>query len=215
MTNNIIKIKSYARRIGKSLSQTAVSLLDEILPLYALDINKLSSLQNIHVEIGFGYGEHLYAAALANPDKCFIGAEVYLNGICNLLKLCKNHPINNLFIYSGDINDILYSIRDNSVEAFYVFFPDPWTKKRYNKRRLLNYERFGIIEQKLNVLGVLKFITDIESYFINVISMMPQDKVVLVNNINLSTYFTGYCPTKYHKIALMEERKIFALVYKK
>lgn len=215
MTNNMKKIKSYARKVGKSLSKGANSLLDEILPKYQINPDQIPEMQNLHIEIGFGYGDHLYDLALNNPESNFLGAEVYLNGVCNLLKLCKKHPLNNIFVYPGDIDDILSNVKDNSVKEFYIFFPDPWPKTRQKKRRLLNTDRINIIQNKLETRGKMLFITDVENYFVEVKKILPYESYLVVNQDSFSENFINYKPTKYHQLALEESKSIFALTYTK
>ncbi|AVP87585.1 hypothetical protein phytr_6440 [Candidatus Phycorickettsia trachydisci] len=230
------KIKSYARTVGKGLSNLCQSLIQNILPKYQIDKEKLTSLPNLHIEIGFGSGDFIYNMALANPHQNFLGIEVYMNGVCNLLKLCQKQPLDNLFIYPGDADHILESLPNNFVDAFYVFFPDPWPKKRHNKRRLVNKNRLSIFFTKLKDSGIFKFVTDIKDYFDQVIedvgeqSLLHKKEIFNFNNkiivkktnkadkmsldqpldIKIQTqqlYFTKYCNK-----ALKEGRSVFSLV---
>ncbi len=80
--------RSYARRIGKSSSGVQQNLLDNELSKYLFSKEKLvSEKRKIFLEIGFGMGEHFVNQARLNPDALFIGVEVYLNGVANVLKL--------------------------------------------------------------------------------------------------------------------------------
>jgi release factor glutamine methyltransferase len=86
--------RSYARRIGKSLSGVQQNLLDNELPKYLFSKEKLiDEKRKIFLEIGFGMGEHFVNQARLNPDALFIGVEVYLNGVANVLKLAAEQNI--------------------------------------------------------------------------------------------------------------------------
>ncbi|WP_040256564.1 bifunctional peptide chain release factor N(5)-glutamine methyltransferase PrmC/tRNA (guanosine(46)-N7)-methyltransferase TrmB [Rickettsia hoogstraalii] len=86
--------RSYARRIGKSLSGLQQNLLDNELPKYLFSKEKLiDEKRKIFLEIGFGMGEHFINQAKMNPDALFIGVEVYLNGVANVLKLAGEQNI--------------------------------------------------------------------------------------------------------------------------
>jgi len=230
------KIKSYARTVGKGLSKLCQSLIQNTLPKYKINDTQLITLPNLHIEIGFGSGDFIYDMALTNPDQNFLGAEVYMNGVCNLLKLCQKQPLNNLFIHPGDADQLLEKLEDSSVDSFYIFFPDPWPKKRHQKRRFVNKTRLDLLFTKLKKSGTFKFITDIEDYFKQVLedisgySLLHKkeiytfdnkiiakeinevDKILLNQSLgtemqNSQLYFTKYCNK-----ALKEGRSIFSFV---
>ncbi|MFP3011980.1 MAG: bifunctional peptide chain release factor N(5)-glutamine methyltransferase PrmC/tRNA (guanosine(46)-N7)-methyltransferase TrmB [Rickettsia sp.] len=86
--------RSYARRIGKNLSGLQQNLLDNELPKYLFSKEKLiDEKRKIFLEIGFGMGEHFINQAKMNPDALFIGVEVYLNGVANVLKLAGEQNV--------------------------------------------------------------------------------------------------------------------------
>ena len=215
MDNNVRKIKTYSRNLGKGLTDLAKSLLTSELPNYLIDWQKLAHTKNLHVEIGFGDGLNLYHTAANNPENHFLGIEVYANGVCNLLKLCTANPLKNLFIHWGDADLILDSIANNSVGTFCIFFPDPWPKIKHRKRRLLNYTRLTLLNQKLQPHGTIKFITDIENYFAQVLCLLPDDNCKIFSQLNLGDWYNGYIITKYHEKALIAQRKVQALMYYK
>jgi release factor glutamine methyltransferase len=209
------KIKSYSRIIGKSLSKSAKQLIENALPQYQINEEQIPILHNLHVEIGFGDGDNLHALATNNPLHNFLGIEVYLNGVCNLLKLCEANKLKNLFIYPDDADLLLHKIPDNFVKAFFILFPDPWTKNRHTKRRLLNQERIELLIRKLEPSGIIRFITDVENYFIQVKALfLEQPLLDLVCN-DVNGFEAKYSPTKYHQKALIEEKQIFVLTAKK
>jgi tRNA (guanine-N(7)-)-methyltransferase len=200
------KIKSYARTIGKGLSSLQRGLLEDVLPEYQIDLSKIATLENLHIEIGFGDGYHLLDLAINNPQHNFLGIEVYLNGVCNLLKACESKNLKNLFIYPDDADLILGSIPDNLIHAFYVLFPDPWPKARHQKRRFINAQRIELIINKLVPLGTFRFATDVESYFTQVENLILDHKLLQLQNHNPNslTLFT-----KYHQKALNLKKKIY------
>jgi tRNA (guanine-N7-)-methyltransferase len=51
-------------------------------------------------------------------------------------------------------------IADNSVDVIHLFFPDPWPKKRHNKRRIVNSEFLRLIYPKLKSGGYIHIATD-------------------------------------------------------
>ena len=85
--------KFYGRRQGRKIRKAKTGLLEAFLPQIQITSNtvfKKESLfgfpvNKVYLEIGFGNGEHLAGQALKNPDVGFIGAEVFKNGVANLL----------------------------------------------------------------------------------------------------------------------------------
>ncbi len=206
--NNMKKIKSYARTIGKSLSSSSKVLLRDVLPEYNIPIDELAKLENLNIEIGFGDGEHLYNLAINNPEDNFLGVEVYLNGVCNLLKSCIVKKPLNLWIYPNDADLLLEHVPDEFVKAVYVLFPDPWPKLKHNKRRFLNLERINLIVRKLRPQGVFTFVTDVEEYFEQVNSLLLTNPLLKLTQVAENFEFL----TKYHKKALDQGKKIFKVV---
>lgn len=128
----------------------------------------------IILEIGFGGGEFIINNAKDNPDFGYIGSEPYLNGIASLLSkidsevASKDHNISplstNIRIYPDDSRKLLYSLMDNSLDAIYVLFPDPWRKTRHYKRRIINQEFLELGSHILKPGGVLLIVTDHNNY---------------------------------------------------
>jgi Predicted S-adenosylmethionine-dependent methyltransferase len=55
-------------------------------------------------------------------------------------------------------------VEDGSVDAFHIFFPDPWPKKRHHKRRLIQPEFVSLLARKLRKDGYIYLATDWEEY---------------------------------------------------
>ena len=117
------------------------------------------------VEIGFGMGQSLAETARVSPDSNFIGIEVHRPGVGRLLHSIAEHDIRNIRIYCHDAVEILRdSIADASLDTVQIFFPDPWHKKRHNKRRLIQPEFVALLVQKLKHGGIVHLATDWEDY---------------------------------------------------
>lgn len=117
------------------------------------------------LEIGFGMGQSLAEMARVNPDSNFIGIEVHRPGVGRLLHSIAEHEIRNIRIYCHDAVEILRdSIADASLDTVQIFFPDPWHKKRHNKRRLIQPEFVALLVQKLKPGGIVHLATDWEDY---------------------------------------------------
>ncbi len=117
------------------------------------------------LEIGFGMGQSLVTMAGAAPEKNFIGVEVHRPGVGKLLQEMALQNVDNIRVYCDDAVDVLAQcISDHSLDRVQVFFPDPWHKKKHNKRRLIQPDFVQKLRVKLKPGGVIHLATDWEHY---------------------------------------------------
>lgn len=117
------------------------------------------------LEIGFGMGQTLRELAQANPEKHFIGIEVHRPGVGALVADLEEHQLQNVRIYSADATVILKQcIAPQSISEVLIYFPDPWPKKRHNKRRLIQVNFIQRILEILKPGGIIHCATDWEDY---------------------------------------------------
>lgn len=200
--------RTFGRRIGKSLSNIQKDLIENELPKYEFTPERFGQTKynKVILEIGFGMGEHFIHQMSLNLTSLYIGAEVYLNGVANSLKQAKEQALDNFLIWPGDIDLIIASLPQNSLVGIYILFPDPWHKRRYMKKRLLNAERLKTLKAKLKPNGFLVFASDIEDYFESAKALISQDLDFLIQNSDFTTPHAGYIKTKYHQKAEKADR---------
>ncbi|BFM13721.1 tRNA (guanosine(46)-N7)-methyltransferase TrmB [Simiduia litorea] len=117
------------------------------------------------LEVGFGMGASLLAMAKAEPEKDFIGIEVHPPGVGRLLNDAAEAGITNLRVYMADANDVLEDCIPNEVlSRFQLYFPDPWHKKKHQKRRIAQPAFVAQVRTKLKLSGVLHMATDWQDY---------------------------------------------------
>lgn len=117
------------------------------------------------VEVGFGMGDSLLAMARAEPDKDFIGIEVHPPGVGRLINNAGKEELSNLRVYMADAVDVLKDcIPLDSVDRFQLYFPDPWHKKKHNKRRIVQADFVELVKSRLKHGGLLHVATDWENY---------------------------------------------------
>jgi tRNA (guanine-N7-)-methyltransferase len=71
-------------------------------------------------------------------------------------------------------------VRDESLSVLHVYFPDPWPKKRHNKRRLLAEPFMREIERILVPGGRLSVVTDHQDYFEQIDTVVKASKLRVV-----------------------------------
>jgi tRNA (guanine-N7-)-methyltransferase len=117
------------------------------------------------LEIGFGMGGSLVEMAAAAPERNFIGIEVHKPGVGKLLHTMEESGVDNIRVYCHDAVEILRDcIADESLDTLQIFFPDPWHKKKHNKRRLIQPDFVQSLKGKLKPGGLLHLATDWEHY---------------------------------------------------
>ena len=112
-------------------------------------------------EIGSGMGEATSQIAAENPDTGYVAVEVHRPGIGALIIRAENLRVRNLKIINEDIYEVLTKhIANHTIDAFHIFFPDPWPKRRQHKRRLLQASFIEILASKLKHGGRINIATD-------------------------------------------------------
>jgi tRNA (guanine-N7-)-methyltransferase len=111
--------------------------------------------------------------AQQSPDLDFVGIEVHTPGVGRLMHQIEEAELSNLRAYSEDAVEVIeHCIADNSLAKVQIFFPDPWHKKKHNKRRIIQLEFVEKLRQKLAVCGVLHLATDWQPYAEHMMEVM-------------------------------------------
>ena len=118
----------------------------------------------VSLEIGFGGGEHLIAAAIADRQAGFIGVEPYLNGMASAVAAIDDLQLANVRLFDGDAAHLLDWLPAASLDAVDLLYPDPWPKKRHWKRRFVSTENLDRLARALRAGGRFRFASDIPPY---------------------------------------------------
>lgn len=160
--------KIWGRRQARSLKSYQKNLLENLLPQIQLTVDApldVTTLgDHLWLEIGFGGGEHTAHQAGQNPDVTILGVEPFVNGVASLLGHVEVHQLKNIRIVQDDARLLLQALPSECMEKIFVLFPDPWPKKRHNKRRIVNQETVQEFLRILKPKGWLILATDIEDY---------------------------------------------------
>jgi len=180
-SENQRRIKSFVLRQGR-MSQSQQRSMENNWPKFGLEVeDELLDLDAVFgregaptiVEIGFGMGTSLVDMAEANPQQNYIGIEVHRPGVGALLKLVEEKGITNIRVFNHDAIEVLEKrIPKNSLAGVYLFFPDPWHKKRHNKRRIVQAEFAKTLASHLKPGGHFHMATDWEDYAEHMMEVM-------------------------------------------
>ena len=158
-------MRSYTPRFR--VSDLTRSRLDSLLPAYgvtALPVNPedvFGRPAETVLEIGSGHGGAAIAYADTHPEHDVLAAEVHVPGVARMLAAADEVGVRNLRVYVGDALDLLTGgLPDGSLARVHVFFPDPWPKRRHEKRRLVQRHTLDRIADVLGPGGTLLVATD-------------------------------------------------------
>ena len=166
------RIRSYVLRTGR-MTQVQKRALEEHWQHWGLEYSGGELTYDavfgrsgpVVLEIGFGMGQSLVATAQAKPETNFIGIEVHKPGVGKLLHCMEERGVGNIRVYCHDAVEILRDcIPDASLDAVQIFFPDPWHKKKHNKRRLIQPEFVRLLASRVAPGGYLHCATDWQPY---------------------------------------------------
>lgn len=120
----------------------------------------------LELEIGIGKGLYLMGAAQHMPDHNFIGIEIARKYLNMARKRIEKRPIENARLVCGEAHGFLEEcLPDESLSVVHIYFPDPWYKKRHNKRRLIQKSFMELVHRKLVPGGFLLIATDHADYW--------------------------------------------------
>jgi tRNA (guanine-N7-)-methyltransferase len=181
-------IKSFVLRTGR-VSNRQQQALDTWLTNYELPrsdthwnlTKEFGREAETVVEIGFGMGASLLLMAQAQPEINFIGIEVHQAGIGGLVAGIHDGGIHNVRVAPFDAVEAFKNcIPDGTLLGVQIFFPDPWPKKKHQKRRLVQPEFIHILATKIKPGGFLHCATDWEDYAKQMLVVL-QAEALLVN----------------------------------
>ena len=161
-------IRTYRLR-GSRITGPQQSALDKYWDAYGIEYSteflNITSLfptaERVVLEIGFGMGEATALIARDFPNSGYLAVEVHKPGIGKLMARVEELALSNIRIIEGDAHPIITTmIPDKSVDGVHLFFPDPWPKKRHNKRRIVNAEFLALIHPKIKDGGFFHIATD-------------------------------------------------------
>ena len=179
-------IRSFVRRTGRTTVGQAKAFADvgpQFLASYAAapaDFETLfgRSAPTI-LEIGFGMGEATAHIAALMPEKNFLCCEVHTPGVGALLKRIEEQKLANIRILQHDAVEVIDNmLPEQSLDGVHIFFPDPWHKKKHNKRRLIQGPLITKLAARLKPGGTLHCATDWQPYAEQILEVLAAEPLL-------------------------------------
>ena len=171
------------------------------------------------LDIGTGYGETSIFLAKKFTDKIIISCEKYIDGNIILLKNIEKNKIHNIRLHNGNVYDVLENTNKKYFKLVWIFFPDPWPKKRHAKRRLITTNFLLKLHKILKENSEIHIATDSTVYVRSILNSIfnSKDYFLWMNqsnmNLNIKDYFN--IETKYYKKAINSQRKPSLFILRK
>jgi tRNA (guanine-N7-)-methyltransferase len=120
----------------------------------------------VEVDIGCGKGRFLLNQAAQRPATNFIGLDRQLGRLAKVERKFRRQGLSNIRLFHAEAAPFVeLALPRSSVQAFYVFFSDPWPKRRHHRRRLFNAAFVAAVHGALVTHGSLFVATDHGDYF--------------------------------------------------
>ncbi len=127
------------------------------------------------MDIGTGMGGSCIAMASEHPENNYLAIEVHRPGVGSLLRQAHDDDLENVRVSSHDVIEVLqYQIPPKSLDEIYIFFPDPWPKKRHFKRRLINPEFLRLLASRLKSHARVFIATDWGDYAESILAAVAE-----------------------------------------
>jgi tRNA (guanine-N7-)-methyltransferase len=130
----------------------------------------------LEVEVGSGKGLFLETAAAAMPERDFLGIEIAAKYARFAAARLAKQGLSNAVVIHGDAQRLFAELlSDASLAAVHVYFPDPWWKKRHQKRRVMNERFVGNVARTLVAGGSVHFWTDVRERFDDTLELIARE----------------------------------------
>lgn len=216
-------IRSYVKREGR-LTKSQQYALDNLWDKHGVDYKpSIIELNNLFkrrapiiMDIGIGIGDTTVKHARLHPENNYLAIEVHRPGIGQLLNNIESNNIKNIKIINHDVINVLdQQIPLSSLSQVFIFFPDPWPKKRHHKRRLINNQLIELIKKCLTLHGRLHIATDWGDYAEHIRELCNSDQELINLSVNnLTTPRPAWrIQTRYETRGLKLEHEVWDFCY--
>ncbi len=130
----------------------------------------------IEVDLGCGKGRFLLARAAAHPEVNFLGIDRMLARIRRIDHRAARRGLENVRLLRIEgYYAVAHLMPAAAISTYYVFFPDPWPKKRHHDHRIFNPRFLDALHRSLVSGGRIHVATDHLPYFEEIRKTLTSD----------------------------------------
>jgi tRNA (guanine-N7-)-methyltransferase len=157
----------------------------------------------VDLEIGVGNGFFFEHLCKSNPDRRMLGIELKFKPLIQTVKRALRAGCTNARLIRYDASNIEEIFGPAELNDVYIFFPDPWPKKRHHKNRLLTYEFLMTLYELQRPGSSLQIKTDSAEYFDWIVERVPKTSYVVeakTDNLHASELSSDNFLTHFEKL---------------
>ncbi|MDN3311504.1 tRNA (guanosine(46)-N7)-methyltransferase TrmB [Microbacterium oryzae] len=225
---------SFVRRSGR-MSEGQERAWAELSPTYFFDVPRAVASTSVHpdarfvpaeefgrdgrfvVEIGSGQGHAIVHAASTHPDTDFLAVEVFRAGLARTMLDADAAGVRNLRLVEANAPEVLdVLLPEAAADEVWIFFSDPWHKKKHTKRRMIRPGFGATAGRALRDGGLLRLATDWEDYALQmreVLDAAPEFERAFDGD--WAERFDGRIMTAFERKGIEKGRDIRDLVYRR
>ena len=179
-----------------------------------IDTIDFAKYDKVELEIGCGRGDFLAAYSPLYPDTVFIGVERHLVSLRKAVKKVRSTEAhNNSILINADFLYLFESQQfpPNTFDAIHLYFPDPWPKKKHQKRRLVTLPFLGTLKEIMKVDSFLHLRSDNEGIYSEICDRIGESNLFSPIDVPLDLID---CKTSFEKRFLTQGKEIFRSSYR-
>lgn len=175
-------------------------------PIDSVDI--FGNTKPLNLEIGTGNGEFIVKNAMKVRNENFLGFEIVKKLIVKTAGIINRMNLLNVRLVHYDALFFIKMFKNSSIKNIYINFPDPWPKRKHNKRRIITIDFLKLLYDKLEQNGLLYIVTDFEDYGQTIMNNTLRTPFKSAYNTTYIDYLDNYFETKYYK-KFAKEKNVF------
>ena len=213
-----ISVKGRSRSLSKQQKEIFLLLKNYELNFSFFKKNNFFKTKKIFLEIGFGSGEIIFREAKKNPNHIYIGAEYYKRGVAHLLKKINDEKVKNIRVFHGDIHKLLTKLPKEIFDEIWLFFPDPWPKKKHEKRRFIQKKTISDLYYLMKPKSKLFISSDDTNYIswtLSLFLLMDKFDWLAFHPEDWKNPNEDYFGSRYEKKAALKNKDAYFLKFKK
>ena len=195
--------------------QSKIKQYEHLLITDPTKIEEFFDDRSLELEIGFGKGDFLLEMARRHPEKNFLGIE--RSSVFELKAMREVGELDNLRFMTGNVQEMLALMKENSFSALYLNFSDPWPKSRHHKRRLTYRELLLAYDVMLKENSLVQFKTDSKTLFaftLEELFALRKQAFDITLDLHKDTRWEDNIQTNYEKKFSSQGKHILGLRYR-
>jgi len=165
----------------------------------------------LEIDLGCGDGAFLVALAERFPERNFLGIERLIGRVRGACSRAARHDLRNVRVLRVETSyAVKYLLPSQSTAVAHLLFPDPWPKKRHQRRRIVTKEFVAAVHRLLAPDGRFRILTDQEDYFESIRELVGDD--VFAEESEGDEWFP---PTTFEKRFRVQGAPIYRLLLRK